>query len=212
MSRIYFTSDLHFGHEKVAGLRGFDSTEAHDDALCENWEASIRPRDTVYVLGDLAASSPTHALSLLRQLPGTKRLIAGNHDPIHPMHSKSDKWHDDYRLVFQSVSIMGEVSFAGGKALLSHFPYETDRHEPRHLQWRPRNYGMPLLHGHLHVAERRTSSNELHVGVDAWGLFPVTREELEEEYREAQALASLRQAQQKHDDFSWGVKVVPFSI
>lgn len=54
----YFTSDPHFGHRKVAEIRGFDSPEEHDAALAANWRAVVRPGDKVWVLGDLAMSSP----------------------------------------------------------------------------------------------------------------------------------------------------------
>ena len=79
MSKILFTSDLHFGHEKVAGYRGFGSAEEHDDAIAERWRETVSPRDTVWILGDLAMSSPRAALELLAELPGQKHLIAGNH-------------------------------------------------------------------------------------------------------------------------------------
>jgi calcineurin-like phosphoesterase family protein len=35
MSNIWFTSDLHLGHQKVSEIRGFDSVEAHDVAISE---------------------------------------------------------------------------------------------------------------------------------------------------------------------------------
>ena len=52
---VYFTSDLHLGHENVIKLcnRPFDSIEEMDEALIHNWNRKVTNRDTVYVLGDL---------------------------------------------------------------------------------------------------------------------------------------------------------------
>ncbi len=51
MSRVFVIADLHFGHKKAAELRGFPSTEAHDDALVQAWTRVVTKRDVVYVLG-----------------------------------------------------------------------------------------------------------------------------------------------------------------
>lgn len=53
MGSIYYTSDIHHGHRLVADLRGFDDVEDHDAALAANWDKTVRPDDTVWVLGDL---------------------------------------------------------------------------------------------------------------------------------------------------------------
>lgn len=160
---VWFTSDPHFGHRLVAGLRGFESTEAHDQELAERWAERVRASDHVWVLGDLAASSPTHALDVLRSLPGIKHLVSGNHD----------KWQRRYLDVFASVQPFARRKIEGADVMLSHFPYLVDREEPRHMQYRLRDEGAWLLHGHLHSAERITSAREIHVGVDAWGHAPV---------------------------------------
>lgn len=184
---VFFTSDLHFGHRKVAALRGFETEEAHDEALAERWTARVASTDVVYVLGDLAASSPTHALGLLDLLPGRKRLILGNHDKAHPMYRDAHRWQTAYAEVFELVAPFARVKVCGIEAVLSHFPYYRDREEPRFLQWRLRHEGLPLLHGHTHGAERLTVSRfsgpkgptvEVHVGVDAWDLSPVRDEDV----------------------------------
>jgi calcineurin-like phosphoesterase family protein len=83
---VWFTSDLHIGHRLVAGLRGFESTDDHDEAIFDRWDERVRKEDQVWVLGDLAVSKPDNALLELRGLPGVKHLVAGNHDPVHSMH------------------------------------------------------------------------------------------------------------------------------
>lgn len=186
----HFTSDPHFGHAKVAGFRGFETAIEMDAAISDRWREAVAPDDVVWVLGDLAASSPTYALQRLAGLPGRKRLIWGNHDRGHPMHSDAHKWTDPYLDVFESMAQSARVRIRGREVLLSHFPYERDRDpaSPRYLQWRLRDEGLPLLHGHTHGTERLTSTRvydpngwgayrvrlEVHVGMDAWDLTPVS--------------------------------------
>ncbi|OUN81344.1 hypothetical protein B5G06_10770 [Flavonifractor sp. An52] len=52
---IFFTSDLHLGHENCIRLcnRPFSSIEEMDETLIENWNRKITGKDTVYILGDL---------------------------------------------------------------------------------------------------------------------------------------------------------------
>lgn len=179
MTAIWFTSDLHLGHRKVADIRGFgNETDEHDGAIADNWTSVVRTDDQVWVLGDIAVSNPAAALELIDSLPGIKHLIAGNHDAVHPMHRDAHKWQAAYLAVFASVQPFARRKHAGRDVLLSHFPYSADRDATRYPQWRLPDLGDLLLHGHTHSTERYTSPREIHVGVDAWGLAPVLLDEL----------------------------------
>lgn len=174
----WFTADLHFGHRLVAGHRGFlteggPNTMAHDLTLIDRWCQVVRSDDHVWVLGDIAVSSPTRALGIIGDLPGIKHLIAGNHDGCHPMHRNSHKMLRLYMQVFTSVQPFARRRINGEEVLLSHFPYDKDRHEVRYTQYRLRDEGRWLLHGHTHQADQRREGREIHVGVDAWDLAPV---------------------------------------
>lgn len=169
---VWFTSDLHFGHRLVAGHRGYEDPVEHDMAVRANWNDVVRPQDQVWVLGDLTLSNPTRALNLVATLPGVKHFICGNHDPCHPMHRDSHKWQRRYMEVFDSVQPFARRKIAGQAVLLSHFPYSKDRHEARYMQYRLRDEGEWLIHGHTHGPERR-EGREIHVGLDAWDLRPV---------------------------------------
>lgn len=180
---VWFTSDLHLGHRFVAGIRGFNDVGDHDAAIMDNWRKVIRNDDQVWVLGDLAVSSPTRALEQIASLPGIKHLIAGNHDGCHPMHRDSHKWQPKYLTAFASVQPFARRRIDGREVLLSHFPYSKDRHEARYMQYRLRDEGAWLLHGHTHGSERQ-EGREIHVGVDAWGLAPVPSHVIEAIVRE----------------------------
>lgn len=44
---VFYWSDLHLGHNKVAELRGFSTTEDHDAAIIDAWADTVTTRDTV---------------------------------------------------------------------------------------------------------------------------------------------------------------------
>jgi len=169
---IWYTSDLHFGHRLVAGHRGFgEDTVAHDAEIVEKWNAVVGKDDIVHVLGDLAVSNPTYALALMADLPGRKRLIFGNHEPVHPMYRDAPRLLRKYPYdeVFEWAAPFARRKINGRNVLLSHFPYAGDHTEkPRYAQYRLRDMGEYLLHGHTHSTEVRTSDREVHVGWDAW--------------------------------------------
>lgn len=177
MANVFFTSDLHLGHDYVARVRGFADAARHDVAIVANWSAAVRPDDHVWILGDLAASSPAYALGVLAGLPGVKHLVLGNHDRAHPMHRDAYRQQAAYLDVFASVQASARRRIQGREVLLSHFPYDRDRDEFRFAQWRLADLGVPLLHGHTHGTERLSrsarSTPEIHVGLDAWDLAPV---------------------------------------
>lgn len=173
MATTWFTSDLHIGHGRVAEARGFSTTDEHDEWLRSMWEANIRPKDTVYVLGDVAVSRFPEALAFLRQLPGAKHLIAGNHDPIHPMHRSAAGHLREWLDTFETVQPFLRKRYNRHEVLLSHFPYASvgdgaGRDTARYAQYRLPDLGAALLHGHTHSAIAHEGDRQLHVGVDAW--------------------------------------------
>jgi calcineurin-like phosphoesterase family protein len=168
---IWFVGDLHFGHEKVSGLRGFGNTEAHDDSIARQWHKQVKDGDLVYVLGDISGGSRTgeaYALTVIQGLPGRKRLIAGNHDSVASIHRTLSPHLDWYNSVFERVSDYGRVKLNRQDVLLSHYPYRGDHtDEPRYAQYRLPDIGAPLIHAHTHSSERE-NGRELCVSWEAW--------------------------------------------
>ncbi len=181
---VWFTSDLHFGHRKVAGIRGHELIGNHDMAIASNWAKTVKADDVVWVLGDISVSNPVIALDLIAQLPGRKRLVAGNHDKIHPMYRDAHRWAVEYGSVFEYVTHAARIKVCGIEVLLSHFPYTRDRDEViRYPQWRLPDLGVPLLHGHTHSSSRISFDPlEVHVGIDAWDMTPVSDVAIAEKY------------------------------
>lgn len=190
MSAIWLTSDQHIGHRMVAGLRGYgDDIDAHDARLAAEWDQRIRPDDQVWVLGDLTGrrGDEQRGLDWIAARPGTKHLIAGNHDSCHPLHSHAHKAQRQYLEAFESVQQSGVRKIAGHKVLLSHFPYDGPHADhtllARYPEWRFPDHGQWLLHGHTHSPVPQ-HGRQLHVGVDAHDLAPVSLHWVEQRIQE----------------------------
>lgn len=171
----WFTSDLHLNHKLVAFLRGFDSPEDHDAALEQQWRSQVGKRDKVWVLGDVHVGRLPQSIATMASLPGTKHLIAGNHDAVFPMHRGAERMQRKYLEAFESVGSAGRTGLLGRRVLMHHMPYDSDnpKYPDRFTQWRLRDEGHPLLHGHTHMTNRTSQSRlgtlQIHVGWDAWG-------------------------------------------
>lgn len=175
MSTIRYTADLHLGHALVARTRGFDDPEPHDAMVIEMWNQTVDKNDIIYVLGDISCGREPYALTQLSSLPGRKRLIVGNHDSVHPMHRESHKRQRQFLEVFESVQTFARRRAGGVEFLLSHFPYDGDHTETeRFNQYRLRDEGRWLLHGHTHSTTARSSERGINVGLDAWGMKMVS--------------------------------------
>jgi calcineurin-like phosphoesterase family protein len=192
---IHYTSDLHLGHGFVAGLRGFEDPAEHDRVLAVNWDSLIAEGDQVWVLGDLSVGGKRRELAALEwiaQRPGVKHLVSGNHDSTFPMHSDAHKWQAIYlREAFASVQSVATRKIGGRRVLLSHFPYagsDDGDHtaENRFEEWRLPDIGRWLLHGHTHNAEQVLHGRQIHIGLDAHNLRPVSESWVEKQIAEAE--------------------------
>ncbi|MEL4356919.1 MULTISPECIES: metallophosphoesterase family protein [unclassified Luteococcus] len=200
MADIRITSDTHLGHRLVAGLRGFDDVAAHDDRIIGNL-AEGATEDTVWwFLGDIVFGDRPAGLRRLReQVPGRKRLVLGNHDPIHPYYARQADW-EPWRETFEQIHLHAKIRHDGFRLLLTHFSYEGFHpNDDRFAQWRLRDNGAVAVHGHTHGQERTTRSTQgslqVHVGLDAWHLRPVTPDEILADLARHEDLSSLRSRQ-----------------
>ena len=80
---IYFTSDLHLGHEAVIRMqnRPFANADDMNRVLIGNYNSVVHKDDTVYLLGDICFRIGVEKSNeLISSLKGKKYLIRGNHD------------------------------------------------------------------------------------------------------------------------------------
>lgn len=181
---VWVSSDLHFHHKMVARTRGFATPEEHDSVLIATFNRLVKPDDVLWLLGDISmARNQVDILNTVACLTGRKQLVTGNHDAPFPGHRNSRRHQKAWLEVFESVQAFARTSICGEDFLLSHFPYAGDHTtQERYMEYRLRDYGKPLLHGHTHSSVKLTSKEHrvVHVGVDAWSLRPVKDTEIQE--------------------------------
>lgn len=180
----WFTSDPHFGHAKIIeySRRPFRNVDHMNTVLVDNINDRCSPDDTLWIVGDVVMGKFTDNIEILSRLNPTLMMVGGNHDRIHPAHRSSDAMRDVHRKLylryFSAIAAQGIRRFAlGGRdgpvVQVNHFPYEGDSQEnDRFADMRPRDEGLPLIHGHVHTAWR-TRGRQFNVGVDVNDYAPV---------------------------------------
>lgn len=181
MPATFFIGDPHFGHKLVSDIRGFSTTDAHDDFIIRKWRKQVKDDDLVYVMGDISGGgqeSQLRALMILSSLPGRKRWILGNHDTPSGIHKQAVSL--EIRLLiartFEKVNDYSHISWEGRQILLSHYPYWASQDGPsrghgRYEQWRLPDLGKVLIHAHTHHTHPTNGSatgREICVSWDAW--------------------------------------------
>lgn len=186
MSRRWWTSDLHLGHAGILAhtQRPYGTVESMNIDLIERWNERVGPADEVYVLGDLAMGPIVEMLELMELCHGAKFLVPGNHDKCWEGYRSKQKHRvDQWRSEYEAAGLIvldGELEMrvGGEHVAISHFPYEGDSQErERFVDFRPRDRGAWLLHGHVHEKWRQRG-RMINVGVDAWGGYPVADDDL----------------------------------
>jgi calcineurin-like phosphoesterase family protein len=111
----FVVADLHFGHDKIAQIRGYDSAASFEKDFVSGYLPVVQEHDVTWFLGDIFMGSEPS--KLLVTLPGTKHLILGNHDNFT---------HEQYLAAgFASVRAMAFSASAG--VVLTHFNYNYGR-------------------------------------------------------------------------------------
>lgn len=86
MGQVYIASDFHLGHRNIhkfrctekGFFRDFTDEATHREWLKQYWCSVVTKRCKVFLLGDICFTQ--EALDDFKTWPGTKVLIAGNHD------------------------------------------------------------------------------------------------------------------------------------
>lgn len=183
MAKVFFTGDLHFGHENVIAFdnRPFNTVEEMDAELIRRWNAKVSKGDLVYVLGDMIWKTRNDDTpSLIKSLNGQIILIKGNHDRfLHNAKAKAAleglKDYDDICVTLEDGTKK--------RCILSHYfipMYNGHRYKGIHL------------HAHSHFTDEADYEvdfakklndegirNEIYnVGCMYWNYEPVTLDEI----------------------------------
>lgn len=164
---IYFTADLHFGHENILRYanRSFENIEDMNESFIYNWNNTVGIDDEIYILGDFSQYSGDRTNDILKRLNGKKYLIIGNHEEDYLYDEKFDKSH------FEWIKDYFELSYNGMDFILFHYPIE---------EWNKFFDGGIHLHGHQHhkkeynIDMKNKGIRKYDVGVDANDYRPVS--------------------------------------
>jgi calcineurin-like phosphoesterase family protein len=170
---IWFTSDEHYGHARIIEYcnRPFRDVDQMTEELIKRHNLLVKEEDLVIHVGDFTFKQALMP-AILERLKGRHALVAGNHDGCHRCHNNYEKaTHKYLDAGFVSVAQSTVVE----NFLVAHLPYVGDY--SRYGQFRPKDEGLWLLHGHVHEAWK-VRDRMVNVGVDQWSYAPVSLEEL----------------------------------
>ena len=184
----YYTSDLHFGYEKViqTAHRPFSSCKEMNDTLVRNINERTDRNDVLIILGDVAWYG-YNPVKELKAIHCHKVLIAGNHDASLIHHEAS------FRRCFADIRDTELIREKDCKIFLSHYPI---------CEWDGYCKGIYHFYGHVHNNIygggylMRLYPTAVNVGVDCNDFKPKTAKELIDErldhyYRDLDLLPQL---------------------
>lgn len=174
MPKTWFTSDLHFCHDRefIWGDRGYKSVEEMNEEQIRKFNSVVSDEDTVYILGDVMLKDNVKGIQYLNQLKGDIIIVAGNHD--------TDARLDMYKMAGYPICYAERVKINGYHFYLSHFPTLTANLEKESLK-----QCTICLYGHNH--QRDNFYNDMpfmyHIGVDSHDCYPVLLDDAIEEMK-----------------------------
>lgn len=152
---VYIWSDLHLGHQNIIDYekRPFSSVEEMDIALIQAWKKTVKSNDIIINLGDFSWKlNKEHITKLVKNLPGYKILIIGNHDRKKSLNWWYDVGFDEvykYPIIYDDFFILSHESVYVGKEM----PYVN-------------------IHGHTH-GESTDNIQKINVSVEVIGYKPI---------------------------------------
>lgn len=204
MSKIWFTSDTHFGHgniikyclrgygsraERLAEFASYDSNfdemqqkskllfadpDEMNRVMIERWNSVVAPEDTVYHLGDFAMGNLKYVASYVEALNGRIRLVKGNHDC-------DSKWNVKKEVRdagFESINDQLFVEVDGYKLWLAHIPMSTAPDKRNYERPDPtEDYDIALC-GHVHDKFVVNDFGNINVGCDNFEFTPRSLSEI----------------------------------
>ena len=117
-SKIFFTSDTHWGHANILGFcnRPFANVEEMNNKLIENWNKKVPTDGLVFHLGDFAWGGYPFWKNIRSQLNGEIILIKGNHDEKNMTPTAAEE-------LFKFVTPQMKIRVEGRGVYLNHNPF-----------------------------------------------------------------------------------------
>jgi len=171
--KTYFIGDLHLSHTNILNWSNFRRSykfpdiDAHDGTVIELINTVVKPKDTLFILGDLSFRKESVPLIEFLHCRNVK-LVLGNHDT-----------YDSHVYLKSGIKrLYGAVGYK--QAVLTHVPVHPCQLE---FRWKAN------IHGHIHDPSEYpdvTNDRRYHnVNIDAMkSFFPVDYETLMEQMEE----------------------------
>lgn len=171
MSKIFFTSDTHFNHDRefVYSPRGFKTIQEMNGTLVKNWNETVGNDDDIYVLGDFFLGTDFNYIQeVLNKLNGRIHLVTGNHDTPSKI-TEYTSWNN-----IVEIADALRIRYKKREFFLCHYPVLTAS-----LEQDP-NKAVINLFGHTHSKDKfyEDRSYMYNVAVDANDNKPVEIEEI----------------------------------
>jgi calcineurin-like phosphoesterase family protein len=157
MADTWFTSDFHLGHFNIIRYcnRPFADTREMDEVIVDRLNASVKPNDTLYFLGDFCLGKPENVAAYRNRLAcQTIHFVDGNHD----------KTTQKLQHLFSSWSSLSEIHVGKQGIVLCHYAMKV---------WPSHSRGTWQLYGHSHGnLPDDPISLSMDVGVDSHDFRP----------------------------------------
>jgi calcineurin-like phosphoesterase family protein len=184
---VLFSSDHHFDHANVIKYceRPFKTVEEMNETMVERWNSKVTNEDLVHYLGDFCLNKA--GLRFRNRLNGEIILHPGNHDG-KILKTKDEKKREKDIARYKDAGFFDvhwrKPFFYMGKfnAYLWHLPYVPEKppvdYDLRYMEFRPKDQGQWLLHGHVHEKAGKLGPRMINVGVDVWNGYPVSEDRI----------------------------------
>ena len=159
---IWFTADFHLSHKNILKYcnRPFRDINEMDEMILNNLEASVKPQDTLYYLGDLTFKIEKAKL-FFEQFKDLKiHFIIGNHD--------NQKIINIAKKYCASISHLKNINIEEQKITLCHFAMRV---------WHKSHFNSWQLYGHSH-GTLEPIGKQLDVGVDNNKFKPISFDQI----------------------------------
>lgn len=171
MSKIFFTSDTHFNHDRefVYSPRGFKTIQEMNGTLVKNWNETVGNDDDIYVLGDFFLGTDFNYIQeVLNKLNGRIHLVTGNHDTLSKI-TEYTSWNN-----IVEIADALRIRYKKREFFLCHYPVLTAS-----LEQDP-DKAVINLFGHTHSKDKFYEDRPYmyNVAVDANDNKPVEIEEI----------------------------------
>lgn len=198
-SKVFFTSDTHFGHANIIKLcnRPFANADEMNEELIKRWNEKVGKDDYVFHLGDFAFGGSTLWNSILDRLNGHIILILGNHD--------FKNLRSGYMSRFEDVQQQMYIQIGGKSVYLNHYPYLCFGGSYKNDQ------SVIQLFGHVHSSPYNTGKDaqrlehlfptQYDVGVDNNDFRPISFDEVLEKIKQNSECKNVTLEEDKKSNF-----------